>query len=1042
MTRRSKSNWSLNRVVWAVAGLLLLAGGAVVARRILALERAAAIAGAEASLLAIVEVRSESVRHWIAERANATALQALSSPVARPVTALARGDRAGVHRAQLQRELDRLRLDCTDCLTVTVRDLDRRVLASSPESSSPASSPASSPPAADPASSGRDDTTPPMPGLAFDEVTGRARLVLVSAIRGDDGGREKAFGHLVLEVDPAVRLFGHLKGWPTRSRTGELVLVERHGQEVLVLNELRLRAADLGRLYLPLSGSTPAALAARGTVGIVSGFDYRGVEVVAAARPVAGTGWTLVAKEDLDEVLGPFRERVRIYLVALLGVALAVAGLLAMLYQRLRVRALRAEERALAAELEERRQRGVELARSELRFRSLALATSQIVWSTNAAGEVVDDLPTWRAYTGMTREEIQGFGWLAAVHPDDAGLAEQAWRRAVAAQSPYRIDYRIRRADGRFGSFEVQGVPVRDPSGRVTEWIGTCTDISPRLQAEEALRASEEYLRRLIESLGVGVVVHGADRRIVTSNREASRVLGLTVDQLTGKTAVDPAWRFLQLDGQSLPLELFPVNRVVATRQPFSGQVLGVDRADGTPPRWVLANAYPTMDGHGALQHVVVSFSDITDQRRAETEAARLAEHLRVSQKIEAIGRLAGGVAHDFNNILSVILGHTAFALEAMAPDDPLREDLHEVEKAGRRAAALTSQLLAFGRRQVLQPRPVALNQVVVELEKMLRRVIGEDIQLGLSLVGGLWPILADPGQLEQVIMNLVINARDAMPEGGQLTLRTSNVRLGAAEGSALAPGSYVELSVTDSGIGIDAATQARIFEPFFTTKPVGKGTGLGLSTVYGIVSQSGGEVQVESRPGHGATFRVLFPRALPIEAEPDSAGHGEPDSQVARGTETILVVEDEAAVRDVIRRILGAAGYRVLTADCGAEALRLCREHPGEIGLLLSDVVMPRMGGQECAEQAVRLRPGLRVLFMSGYAEEAIAQQGVLQPGTRLLGKPFSAAELTRQVREVLDGPVPPDQPVPQEALAPVPVAVPAAVPVPVPAAVPPAQA
>ncbi len=301
-------------------------------------------------------------------------------------------------------------------------------------------------------------------------------------------------------------------------------------------------------------------------------------------------------------------------------------------------------------------------------------------------------------------------------------------------------------------------------------------------------------------------------------------------------------------------------------------------------------------------------------------------------------------MAHDFNNILSVILGHTAFALESVDEDHPLREGLVEVEKAGRRAAALTSQLLAFGRRQVLQPRPIGLNGVVVELEKMLRRVIGEDIQL--------------------------------------------------------------ELSVTDTGVGIDAATRARLFEPFFTTKAVGKGTGLGLSTVYGIVSQSGGEVQVESQPGHGATFRILLPRAPPVAPERASPPEARQSPALATGSETILVVEDEAAVRDVARRILEAAGFRVLTADSGIEALRTCQEEVGEIHLLLSDVVMPKMGGLECADLARRLRPGLRVLFMSGYAAEAIAEQGVLHADLRLLGKPFSAAELTRQVRAALDAP------------------------------------
>jgi PAS domain S-box-containing protein len=711
----------------------------------------------------------------------------------------------------------------------------------------------------------------------------------------------------------------------------------------------------------------------------------------------------LLAKEDLSEVLAGLHGRIRLYALALVALLLAAIGGVAFVAQRFRVRALRSEERAMAAELEERRLRSQELARSELRFRSLALATSQIVWSTNAQGEVVDELPAWQGYTGMTGQETRGFGWLAAIHPDDAGRAAEAWRDAVASRAPYRTTYRVRSAAGQYGTFEVQGVPVTEPGGRVLEWIGTCTDVSQRLKAEEALRASEVYQRRLIESLGVGVVVHRADTRIVSSNREASRVLGLTSDQLQGKSAIDPAWHFVNEDGSELPLELFPVNRVVATRQPFTGQIFGVDRADGTPPRWVLVNAYPIWDALGQLEHVVVSFSDITEQRHAETEAARLAEHLRVSQKIEAIGRLAGGVAHDFNNLLSVILGHTAFALESVSEGHPLRDDLLEVEKAGRRAAALTSQLLAFGRRQVLQPKPIDLNHVVVELEKMLRRLIGEDVQLELVLAVGLWPTLADPAQVEQVIMNLVINARDAMPEGGRLAIRTANLHLAAGPASALPAGDFVELSVADTGIGIDPATRARLFEPFFTTKAAGKGTGLGLSTVYGIVSQSGGEVQVESRPGHGATFRVLLPRARAAEEEDRGLAHLRAAST---GDETVLVVEDEAAVRDVTRRILVAAGYTVLGASCGAEAIRQCQEHPGEIQLLLSDVVMPGMGGLECAEQARRLCPGLRVLFMSGYSDDAIVQQGVLQPGTRLLGKPFSAFDLTRQVREVLDGP------------------------------------
>ncbi len=690
----------------------------------------------------------------------------------------------------------------------------------------------------------------------------------------------------------------------------------------------------------------------------------------------------------------------------LAGLLLSGLGLLAFVRQRRRVLAAGRDGARLAAELEERSRLDLEATRSALRFRSLVLATAQIVWTTNADGEVVEEQPTWQGHTGLSWEETRGFGWLAAIHPEDVERVGKARRRAIATGTTLRTTLRIRGADGHYGVFELQGVPVTDPDERIAEWIGTCTDISLRLQAEEALRASELWQRRLVESLGVGIVVHAADTSIVMGNPEASRVLGLTPDQLRGRTAVDPAWRFVREDGTPLPLEDFPVNRVAATRQAIAAHVFGIDRGDGSPPSWVLANAYPTFDERGQLEQIVVSFGDISDQRRAEAQAARLAENLRVSQKIEALGRLAGGVAHDFNNLLSVILGHAAFALEALGESNPVRDDILEVEKAGRRAAALTSQLLAFGRRQVLQPVALDLNHVVVELEKMLRRVIGEDIRLEKSLASGLWLTLADLAQVEQVIMNLVINARDAMPDGGRLTIGTGNHEQGA--GGPLPPGDYVVLTVTDSGSGIDAATKARLFEPFFTTKPQGKGTGLGLATVYGIVSQSGGQVQVESEPGHGSTFRVILPRG-PVVAAPVPRPMPVVRDKVAGGGETILLVEDESAVREVARRILEASGHRVLAAGSGDEALRVCREHAGELHLLLTDVVMPQMSGPECGAAAQRLRPGLRLLFMSGYAEEAIASQGVLQPGTPLLGKPFSAAELIRLVRVVLDDPAPP---------------------------------
>ncbi len=397
--------------------------------------------------------------------------------------------------------------------------------------------------------------------------------------------------------------------------------------------------------------------------------------------------------------------------------------------------------------------------------------------------------------------------------------------------------------------------------------------------------------------------------------------------------------------------------------------------------------------------------TDITARQRAEEAHRALEEQFRAAQRMESIGSLAGGVAHDFNNMLSVILSYTAFAVDELREGDPLRDDLLEVLKAGERAAALTRQLLAFSRKQVLQPEWLDLNLIVTEVEKMLRRIVGEDIDLVMVLAADLGVVRADPGQIEQVIMNLVVNSRDAMPAGGKLTIETQNVVLDeeyAGRNLGVAPGPHIRLSVTDTGGGMDEQTRARIFEPFFTTKEKGKGTGLGLSTVYGIVQQSGGNIAVSSVRGHGTTFTVNLPRAMSATAGGPRASTLPPSG---RGTETILVVEDEDALLRLARRSLEAAGYSVLTAAAGEDALRLSAAHAGEIHLLLTDIVMPRLSGRAVALALVKTRPTLKVLYMSGYTDDAIFHHGVLDPGTHFIGKPFTVSDLTRKAREVLDG-------------------------------------
>jgi len=397
---------------------------------------------------------------------------------------------------------------------------------------------------------------------------------------------------------------------------------------------------------------------------------------------------------------------------------------------------------------------------------------------------------------------------------------------------------------------------------------------------------------------------------------------------------------------------------------------------------------------------------EIGERERTEAALHRSEEQLRQSQKLEAIGRLAGGIAHDFNNLLTVILSYSDILLHGDIPAGPVRNGLEEIKAAGVRAATLTHQLLAFSRQQVLEPKVLDVNEVLTELSQMLKRVLGEDIELRLLLAPALDRVKADRGQLDQVVMNLVVNARDAMPQGGRLSIETANVALDETAGQNhfdVRPGSYVMLAVSDTGVGMDAATKAQVFEPFFTTKERGKGTGLGLSTVFGIVKQSGGSIYLYSEPGVGTTFKIYFPLA---EGPLGRTERPSAETRGARGSETILLVEDEEQVREVAAAILRAAGFHVLVAATPAEAILLCEESPERIDLLLTDVIMPKLNGRQLAERIRLLRPEVGVLYMSGYTDDMILNNGTLEVGASFIQKPMMPDSLTRKVRDVLDRP------------------------------------
>ncbi len=553
-------------------------------------------------------------------------------------------------------------------------------------------------------------------------------------------------------------------------------------------------------------------------------------------------------------------------------------------------------------------------------------------------------------------------------------------------------------------TFFVMADPRVAADGRIEGFVHVVRDVTEQKRSEASLQESERRFRLLAESSLDVVWSMGFDGRFTYVSPSVERLRGYTPEEVMDHSLEDV---LLPKGLKRFHEEMAPVLAdLAAGRAPYRSGVFELEQPckDGSTV-WTEVVASVMRDETGRAVGLQGVSRNITERKQADLERQRLQGQLLQSQKMESIGRLAGGVAHDFNNLLSVILSHVGFAIDDLPEDHPVRADLVEVRRAGERAAALTRQLLAFSRKQVLQPVPLSLNQVAAGVEKMLRRILGEDIELVQVLAPDLGLTLADPGQIEQVLLNLVVNARDAMAEGGRLTIETSNVELDrkhAAGHATVEPGSYVQLAVTDGGCGMDEETRARIFEPFFTTKEQSKGTGLGLSTVYGIVSQSGGTISVSSEPGKGTRFEIYLPRA-PSTARVPAIGTSTPPARTT-GTETILLVEDEEALRRVAVRALGAAGYTVLTAADGEEALAAAARHEGDIHLLLTDVIMPRMGGGVLARELAKTRPSLAVVYMSGYTDDAIAHLGTLEEGVGFLAKPFTSDELRRKVRGALD--------------------------------------
>jgi two-component system cell cycle sensor histidine kinase/response regulator CckA len=632
-----------------------------------------------------------------------------------------------------------------------------------------------------------------------------------------------------------------------------------------------------------------------------------------------------------------------------------------------------------------------ELFHREELFRLINENAADMIAIVDMEGHRIYNSMAYQKILGYSPEELKSSSGIEQIHPDDRDHVKRAAEESRKTGIGRPLEYRIRHKDGTWRVLESTSSVVKNAEGHPDKLIIVNRDISDRKRASEALRLSEASFRSVVENAPYGIYRANGAGKFSRVNPALQKMLGYeTLEELSRANLATDIYRD--------PEEHRRAGGLFASAKGFDVEVEW-KRKDGSPLRArcsgrLVEGEAGEYNGEACFE---VFVEDVTEKRVLE-------QQLHMAVKMEAVGRLSGGIAHDFNNLLGVIIGYAQVLKRRLKAGEDLFEYAEEIEKAGQRAASLTRQLLAFSRQQVLAPAVLNLNALISDMGKMIHRLIGEDIELVMKLDPAIGSVKADHGQIEQVVMNLAVNARDAMPNGGSMALETAAATFDLAytrqhPGSKI--GSYVMFAVSDSGMGMSAETLIHIFEPFFTTKDLGKGTGLGLATVYGVVKQSGGYVCVESEIGRGSSFKVY----LPLIEEPvrvEEAVTPEPES--FRGSETVLLVEDADALRKLSITLLEQYGYRVLSAANGTDALLLARKETRGIDLLLTDVIMPGLGGHALAQRLVALRPGLRVLYMSGYTDSSIAQHGVLEPGISLLHKPFTEEQLVRKIREVLD--------------------------------------
>lgn len=732
-----------------------------------------------------------------------------------------------------------------------------------------------------------------------------------------------------------------------------------------------------------------AAPEIRSRLGVAATFEFRGTadalreeigRIAAEGKlaPILGeSGYMSQQLESMEALLEARRHGQRLAAAALLFAFLFVVAC----WQS--VRFMRETKRTRQAEQA--------LRETEQKLRLMANNMKEMVLAYDMDRRLIFANPAVETLTGYRIADLEKDRFVNWIHPDDQARMLGYWDAIFQGSGFEDEEYRLITRGGRTKWVSATWGPIRDDAGRQIGVQGSERDITERRLADEALRESERRFRGLLEDVQLSAAILDMHGNFVFVNDCMLAITGWTRDEMRGRHATEflPPDQHERIDKlmESLAKTGGPAHWF--SEMPFLTK-------DGKR-RWLQVNSAALRDSEGKVETVALLGADVTEHRALE-------EQYLQAQKLESVGRLAGGIAHDFNNLLTVINGYSDIVVSGLSAEDPLRGHAEEVRHAGERAAALTQQLLAFSRKQAAQRQPLDLNALISESKDMLRRLLGEDIRLETALAPELDLIVADSGQIHQVLMNLLVNARDAMPDGGELLVETSHVEIGESAGNdprKISPGPYVLLTVTDTGSGIDEETQRHIFEPFFTTKPLGKGTGLGLSTVYGIVKQSQGWIEITSELGRGTAFRIYLPQ---IRSATEKAVPRVAHDACVRGFETVLVVEDQASVRNLVSAVLASYGYKVLSAADGPAAMALAEGYDDRIHVVLTDVVMPGMNGPDLVEKLRQGRPEIQAMFMSGYAEETIAHRISLIPEAEHISKPFTPESLVTRLREWLD--------------------------------------